>query len=344
MNKFNVPFYTRSTGHGSTITLGKFNGVQISTKQLNQIKIQPGGKTAILGGGTYGKQIIEYFWDRGYVTGKHCCFQITYDYLLTCFPGTGSCGCVSLLGPGLGGGHGRMQGKNGLISDHFVSLNVVLANGSTIVVNDKSHKDLFWGMKGAGHNFGIVTSLEHKIYPRVSDLWYSKIYTFNGTKLEQFHKLANDLAKKQTPELINWAIYMVDPSVSLTEPVIHWAFELIGGTAQSAKKYLKPFDDLGPINSVENLVPYPQIPVLEGTHAEGPLCEKGDQRMQMNAGLKEYNATAQREIFELYRKNIFKHPEWLGSVIVLEGYSVQGVQKVDPASSAYALRDDNLLV
>ncbi|KAJ4296338.1 hypothetical protein N0V90_006383 [Kalmusia sp. IMI 367209] len=316
-NSYNVPFYTRNTGHGSTKTLGKFNGIQISLTQLRGITIQPDKKTAILQGGVYGKQVIEYMWGQGYITG------------------TGSCGCVSLLGPGLGGGHGRMQGRHGLILDHFVKLNVVLADGSTTTVSESSNPDLFWGMRGAGHNFGIVTSFEHKIYPRDGDLWFSKIYTFNSTKLEKFHTLLNELAKKQIPEIINWSLYLVDPSVSTTDPVIHWAFEYIGGTAELAAPYLKPFEDLGPINSSQWL----RVPMLRG-----PLCEKGDQRMQMNAGLKLYNVTAQRQVFELFKKNIFYDPAILGSVIVMEGYSLQGVLAVDPASTAYALRDDDLLV
>lgn len=237
-----------------------------------------------------------------------------------------------------------MQGRHGLILDHFVKLNVVLANGSTTTVSETSNPDLFWAMRGAGHNFGIVTSFEHKIYPRDGDLWFSKIYTFNSTKLEKFHTLLNELSKKQIPEIINWSLYLVDPSVSTTEPVIHWAFEYIGGNAEVAAPYLKPFEDLGPINSVAQMLTYPEVPVAEGTHAEGPLCEKGDQRMQMNAGLKLYNVTAQRQVFELFKKNIFYDPAILGSVIVMEGYSLQGVVAVDPASTAYALRDDDLLV
>jgi FAD/FMN-containing dehydrogenase len=237
-----------------------------------------------------------------------------------------------------------MQGRHGLILDHFVKLNVVLADGTTTTVSEQSNPDLFWAMRGAGHNFGIVTSFEHKVFPRDGDLWYSKIYTFNSTKLEAFHTALNELKKKQIAEIINWSIYLVDPTVSTTEPVIHWAFEYIGGNAQLAKPYLAPFEALNPINVVEKMLPYPEIPVAEGTHAEGPLCEKGDQRMQMNAGLKEYNVTAQRQVFELFKKNIFHDPAILGSVIVMEGYSTQAVAKVDPASTAYALRDDDLLV
>lgn len=92
---------------------------------------------------------MDELWEQGYVTT------------------TGSCGCVGMLDPSLGGGHGRYQGLYGLISDNFVRLNVVLANGTAIAVSNSSHADLLWAMKGAGHNFGVVTSFEFNIYPRI---------------------------------------------------------------------------------------------------------------------------------------------------------------------------------
>lgn len=49
-----------------------------------------------------------------------------------------------MMGPGLGGGHGRYQGLYGLISDNLVNLNLVLADGSTIRVNEAEHPDLWW--------------------------------------------------------------------------------------------------------------------------------------------------------------------------------------------------------
>ena len=75
---------------------------------------------------------------------------------------TGVCQCTSLLGPGLGGGHGFLQGHHGLVADQFVSMNIVLADGTLHTIDEKS--DLWWAMRGAGHNFGIVTSVETKIY------------------------------------------------------------------------------------------------------------------------------------------------------------------------------------
>lgn len=123
-----------------------------------------------------------------------------------------------MLGPGLGGGHGRYQGLYGMISDTFISLNVVLADGTPITVSDKSHADLFWGMKGAGHNFGVVTSFKAKIFPRNLDTWYHKSYIFTGDKLEEIHEALNTLGGNGTQPkyLNNYGLYYFDYNISTT--------------------------------------------------------------------------------------------------------------------------------
>jgi hypothetical protein len=63
-----------------------------------------------------------------------------------------------------------------LVQDNIVHYNVVLADGTEIGVNETSHPDLLCALKGAGHNFAIVTSVVGKIYPREN--WYQKTYTW----------------------------------------------------------------------------------------------------------------------------------------------------------------------
>jgi FAD/FMN-containing dehydrogenase len=64
------------------------------------------------------------------------------------------------MGPCFGGDDVCHQGLYGLISDNLMNLNVVLAKDTTVKVDETSHVHLFWGMKGTGHNFGVVTSFE----------------------------------------------------------------------------------------------------------------------------------------------------------------------------------------
>lgn len=70
-----------------------------------------------------------------------------------------------MIGALLGGGHGRLQGKYGLLLDQLSSARIILHNGTIVTASTSQNADLFWGIRGAGHNFGVVTEATIKIYP-----------------------------------------------------------------------------------------------------------------------------------------------------------------------------------
>ena len=76
---------------------------------------------------------------------------------------TGSCTCVGFVGGTLGGGVGRYQGIHGLIIDNLLSVNLITAAGDQITVSATENSDLFWGIRGAGMNFGVITSATYKV-------------------------------------------------------------------------------------------------------------------------------------------------------------------------------------
>lgn len=174
------------------------SGIEIDLKQLSSVVVNSDG-TATIGGGTNSKKVTDELWAAGKQTV------------------TGTCECVSLLGPALGGGHGWLQGHHGLVADQFVSMNVVLADGSLTTIDSSS--DLFWAMQGAGHNFGIVTSLTSKVYDIQHTNWAIVTFTFSGTKVEAVYKAANDYLLKngnQPADVINWSYWLNIPDADPT--------------------------------------------------------------------------------------------------------------------------------
>jgi FAD/FMN-containing dehydrogenase len=127
---------------------------------------------------------------------------------------TGTCECVSFLGPALGGGHGWLQGHHGLVVDQFTSMNVVLADGELKTIDSSS--DLWWGMQGAGHNFGIVTSVTTKVYDIVHPNWAIETIVFGGDKIEAVYEAANKHILQdgeQSADIINWSYWLNDASL-----------------------------------------------------------------------------------------------------------------------------------
>ena len=187
---------------------------------LTSVTIHPDKKTATLQAGTFIGEVITELWDQGFVAGKRSVPHLKDLSLILNLLATGSAACVGLMGAALGGGHGRYEGLYGLVEDNIVHYNVVLADGTEIGVNETSYPDLLYALKGAGHNFAIVTSFVEKIYPREN--WYQKTYTWTQDKLETvfealntFHKSANGTTPARMG--VSYGSIIMNTSISTTE-------------------------------------------------------------------------------------------------------------------------------
>ena len=166
----------------------------------------------------YTDVLLEYLEKHGKIAGKLPSFRaaqifqfspIAQAQLNQCLA-SGACGCVGMMGAGLGGGHGRLQGLYGLILDNMIDANIVLADGSQILVSEESHPDLWWGLRGAGQNFGIVTRFTYKIYDIPKPEHYFAQLIFTQDKLEQIFTEINILTEETLPKeigaiLVNYA-------------------------------------------------------------------------------------------------------------------------------------------
>ncbi|KAI0467422.1 hypothetical protein F4859DRAFT_525339 [Xylaria cf. heliscus] len=325
-NENSIDFLAVNRAHGHAFATSTFKGLMIDMGVLQDIQIQPGQKSAWFQGGTYDGMVMEYLWDKGLVAT------------------TGSCDCAGMMGPGLGGGHGRNEGLYGLISDNIINLNVVLANGTAIRVNSTSYADLFWGMQGAGHNFGIVTSFELKIHPRLVDSWYYHNYIWTEDKLEKLFEEANKFHRSDngtTPinMALNVAVFEVNTTISKDKAVISWSFAY-RGPGEEAEALLAPFNAIPAVYNVSGDTSLPGISVIQGTNLDSGSCYMNNTWISATSTLIEYNVTAERELYNVFNDYANRYPELEGSV-THEGYSNAAMRFVASEDSAYPWREYN---
>ncbi|KAI0883287.1 FAD binding domain protein [Annulohypoxylon maeteangense] len=327
-NELGMPYLAVNGGHGAIKTVGKMkNGIQIWMHQLNGVELSEDETQAKIGGGAKTKAVTDALWAAGKQTV------------------TGLCECTSILGPGLGGGHGVLQGRYGLVSDQFVSMNIVLADGSLRTIDESS--DLWWAMKGAGHNFGIVTSVTSKIYDIIHRDWAYESFIFTGDKVEALYENINSHLPNggSLPvDIMHYSFFFNNPEVDPNNPLIMF-FIIQEGNMIVDPTYTKPFHDLNPIAVDGEGGVFTDLATWMGNANTSPPCKKaGLVNYRFPIDVESYNIPAQRQVYDLFASATKETPALNGSFFLFEGYSTQGVKAIPSESTAYPFRGDNLLI
>jgi hypothetical protein len=134
-----------ATGHGVGAPCD--GGLLVNTSRMRGVRIDPMARTGRVEAGALWKDVIPEAQAHG-LAGL-----------------VGSASHVGVVGYTMGGGFGWLGRKYGLNAAGVTGADVVTADGELLRLSDDENEDLFWGLKGGGGNFGIVTSLEFRLYP-----------------------------------------------------------------------------------------------------------------------------------------------------------------------------------
>jgi FAD/FMN-containing dehydrogenase len=112
-------------------------------------------------------------------------------------------GFVSLTGIAgltLGGGIGYLTRRWGWTADNVAGMDVVTAEGELVRATSDEHEDLFWGLRGGGGNFGVVTTIDYVLH-RVGPEMVGGVVAWPAEEAAGVLDLYTRLAKKAPPEL-----------------------------------------------------------------------------------------------------------------------------------------------
>lgn len=121
----------------------------------------------------------------------------------------GQISTTGIAGLTLGGGWGYLARQHGLACDNLLSADVVTAEGPLLTASATENADVFWGLRGGGGNFGVVTSLEYQLHPVGAVLAGLVAYPFD--KAKEVLRLYRDLTIEAPDQLASGVVLMSLP-------------------------------------------------------------------------------------------------------------------------------------
>jgi len=231
-----VPMAVRSGGHGISgrstndggivIDLGALDAIEVLDESTRRIRLEPGAVWM---------DVAAALQPRGWGLSS------------------GDYGGVGVGGLATAGGIGWLARGRGLTIDHLVAVQIVLADGSVVRASAGENADLFWAVRGAGANFGIVTSFEFETY-EVGDVGFAQLVFDAGDTarfLEQWGAEVERAPRDLTSFLIMGASTPGEPVVAQVMSVVD------SDDPNTVIDRLQPLADLAPLlqQSVQ-ILPY----------------------------------------------------------------------------------------
>ena len=127
---------------------------------------------------------------------------------------------TGVAGLTLGGGFGWLSPKLGLTCDNLISVDVVTADGELVTASEKENADLFWGIRGGGGNFGVVTSFHFNLHP-VGPIVLAGAVVHPMADAERLLKYHRDFVAEAPPELCTIFALRWAPPVPFLPPELH---------------------------------------------------------------------------------------------------------------------------
>ena len=246
----------RSGGHSVAGLSVCDGGIVIDLGGLKRIAVDPVAKTVRAGGGVLWGELDAAAQAHGLHT-----------------PG----GRVTTTGIGgftTGGGYGWTSSKHGLTCDNLVSAEVVLADGRVVTASEHEHADLFWGIRGGGGNFGIVTEFElrlHELGPTV----LAGLALWPLDRAPEVLRAWRDYVDGAPDELSTACVVVTAPPEEFVpehlrgRPALGMAAIYVGDP-DAGKSVMQPLRDLRPL--VDHIQP---MPYTAFQAALDPLAPKG---------------------------------------------------------------------
>jgi FAD/FMN-containing dehydrogenase len=292
-------------------------GIVIELSGLKSIAVDPEARTAKAGGGVLWGEFDAATQAHGLHTPS------------------GRVTTTGIAGFTTGGGYGWSSCKHGLACDNLISAEVVLADGSVVRASDQQHPDLFWGIRGGGGNFGIVTEFEFRLHP-LGPMVLAGLTMFPIERAPDVLRAWRDWADAAPDELSTACVVVIAPPEPFVpaelqgKPVLAIPV-LYVGDPDRATEVVRPLKELGP--AVDHVAP---MPYTDFQAALDPLAPWGQRVYCRGEYMPEFSDAA-IDTFLAHGVDLTTAGGPLSQMIVFR--IGQGVSAVPDEATAFSHRD-----
>lgn len=186
--RYSIPVAIRGGGH-SYAGFGVADGaLQIDLGVFNTVTVDQDRRVASVGGGTRIRELLAAILP------------------LRLYTPMGSCGDVGVAGLALAGGDTAARGLFGTACDNVIGAQLVTADGEVLELGPGRNEDLFWAIRGGGGNFGVVTRLDFRLHPLLTQ--HSATFQFGWNDIAGAMRTFGQLVR-ETPDAVR-ASFIVD--------------------------------------------------------------------------------------------------------------------------------------
>jgi len=182
---------------------------------------------------------------------------------------------TGIAGLTLGGGFGYLTRRFGWTSDNLLSMEVIAADGRVVRASDNENRDLFWGLRGGGGNFGVVTGFEYKLHPVGPEVMAGAI-AWRAEYAGEVLEMLRNLMEHAPPELVCVVGLRIAPPAPWLSKDIHGKpivalFVCHTGRLTDGEKLVAPIKAFGtPVGDIVQRRPYvSQQSLLDATQPKG---------------------------------------------------------------------------
>jgi FAD/FMN-containing dehydrogenase len=245
---------------------------------------------------------------------------------------------TGVAGLTLGGGFGWLSRKYGMTIDNLLSADVVTADGAQVRASETENADLFWGLRGGGGNFGIVTRFEFQLHPVGPNVLSGLIvFPFDQAKsvITQFARFTETM-----PDDLNvWMVTRKAPPLPFLPADVHGK-EMVAlalfyaGDPAEGQKLIEPLRGFGtPLGEHIGVQPY-----TDWQQAFDPLLTKGARNYWKSHNFSSLSEGVIDAIIEYAAKLPSPHCE------IFIGTIGGQTTRVAPEAMAYSSRDANYVM